>query len=140
MSNTKPACKQRKSSFLASLLLNKCPRCRKGELFSNKNPYRLGKVFDMHKKCPCCGQPTELEPGFWYGTGYVSYVLCVAISVFNLAWYWLFIGLSWKDNSIFYWLGINTFFLTVAMPVLIRLSRTLYLSFFVYYDEETEKL
>ncbi|WP_343703091.1 DUF983 domain-containing protein [Chitinophaga sp.] len=140
MSNTKPVYQGKKNSYLSTLLFNKCPRCRKGELFETKNPYRLGKVFNMHKKCPKCGQPTELEPGFWYGTGYVSYVLCVAFSTINLAWYWLFIGLSWRDNSIFYWLGINTFLLTVTMPVLIRLSRTLYLSFFVYYDEDTEKL
>ncbi len=28
-----------------------------------------------------CGQSFEIEPGFWYGTGFVSYALSVAVSV-----------------------------------------------------------
>ena len=51
----------------------KCPRCRRGPMFNNNNPWRLKKVFDMPKRCPECNQPYELEVGFWYGTGYVSY-------------------------------------------------------------------
>src|SRR5688572_5256701 len=131
-----PQSEMKKNGFWASMMLNKCPRCRKGELFRNRNPYKLKKVFDMYDHCPACGQATELEPGFWYGTGYVSYVLCVAFSVFNLAWYWLVFGISWRDDSILYWLAVNTVLLTIAMPVLIRLSRTLYLNFFVHYDED----
>ncbi|WP_245860626.1 hypothetical protein [Thermoflavifilum aggregans] len=88
----------------------------------------------MHEHCPVCGQKTELETGFWYGTGYVSYALSVALSAFNLAWYWIFFGISWKDNSILYWLLINAAIVLIAMPYLMRLSRVLYLSFFVHYD------
>ena len=33
----------------------------------------------MHDNCPECGQKFDLEQGFWYGTGYVSYALAVAI-------------------------------------------------------------
>jgi hypothetical protein len=90
----------------------------------------------MHSHCPVCTQETELEPGFWYGTGYVSYVMCVAFSVFNLAWYWLIFGISWRDNSVFHWLIINGALLVLAMPALMRWSRTLYLNFFVTYDPE----
>jgi uncharacterized protein (DUF983 family) len=130
----------KKTGLITSILLNKCPRCRKGKLFRNQNPYHLKRVFDMHERCPVCGQPTELEPGFWYGTGYVSYVLCVVLSVINLCWYWMFFGLSWKDESVYIWLIINGIILTIAMPALIRLSRTLYLNFFVYYDSDTKDL
>ena len=34
----------------------------------------------MNKECPVCGQPTEIEVGFYYGTSYVSYALTVALS------------------------------------------------------------
>ncbi len=125
-----------KGNYLTTVLFNKCPRCRKTGLFKTDNPYRLKRVFDMHAHCPACGQATELEPGFWYGTGYVSYVLCVMLSLVTLTAYWLIFGISWRDNSIFYWLAINGAILLLAMPVLIRLSRTLYLSFFVQYDPE----
>jgi hypothetical protein len=121
-------------SYLSSLLLNKCPRCRQGDLFRNKNPYALKKLFDMHDHCPVCGQKTELEIGFWYGTGYVSYAVAVGFSLFNLAWYWLIIGITWRDDSIFHWLIVNGILLALIMPGLIRWSRTLYLSFFVSYE------
>lgn len=127
-------------NFLIALLRNKCPRCRKGDLFKNKNPYHLKKVFDMHAHCPVCNQETELEIGFWYGTGYVSYVLSVVFSMVSLCLYWLLFGITWRDDSILYWLTVNTVLLALAMPALIRLSRTLYLSFFVQYDEDTKDL
>lgn len=128
-----------RSSYLATIFFNKCPRCRNAGLFKTRNPYRLKRVFDMHTHCPACGQPTELEPGFWYGTGYVSYVLCVIFSALTLAAYWLIFGISVTDNSVFLWLVLNGALLLVAMPALIRLSRTLYLSFFVQYDPDTGK-
>ena len=84
--------------------------------------------------CPQCGQKVELEIGFWYGTGYVSYMVSVLFSLFNLAWYWIFIGISWRDDSVFHWLIVNGILLGLIMPGLIRWSRTLYLSFFVRYE------
>lgn len=120
--------------MLPSILRCSCPRCRKGSMFLEKNPYKLRRIFDMPTYCTRCGQKFELEVGFWYGTGYVSYGLAVALSVFNLAWYWLIFGLSVQDNSIYYWLIANSIILVGLMPYLMRLSRVLYLYMFVRYD------
>lgn len=111
-------------------------------MFRTKNAFhwRLSKIFDMYEDCPVCGQHYELETGFWFGTGYVSYALGVALSVFNLIWYWFFFGLSFMDDSIFWWLGVNGVILIVTQPWLMRISRAVYLYFFVYYDEETADL
>jgi hypothetical protein len=82
-----------------------------------------------------------MEPGFWYGTGYVSYALSIALSVATFVAWWVFIGVSFIDNRVFWWLGLNAFMLIVLQPWLMRLSRTIYLYFFVHYDpnyEETE--
>jgi hypothetical protein len=125
-------------SFLSSLLLTKCPRCRRGDMFTYKNPFRLQHLFGMPEHCPVCRQKYELEPGFWFGTGYVSYGLAIAFSIFNLIWYWLIFGISVKDNSIYSWLVVNAVILLIAMPWLIRLSRAIYLYLFVHYDPETE--
>lgn len=122
--------------MLPSMLGFKCPRCRQGSMFVEKNPYKLRKIFNMPTYCARCGQKFELEIGFWYGTGYVSYALAVALSVFNLAWYWLLIGLSVQDNSVYYWLITNSFILVALMPYLMRLSRVLYLYMFVHYEAE----
>ena len=88
----------------------------------------------MHKDCPVCRQPTEIEVGFYYGTGYVSYALTVGLSVASFVIWYLLIGMSVDDNRFFYWLGINAVLLIVLQPYLMRLSRTIWLSFFVRYN------
>ena len=112
----------------------KCPRCRRGPMFTNNNPWRLRKVFDMPKRCPECKQPYELEVGFWYGTGYVSYALSVVLSISTLVAWYVLIGMSTKDNRFFWWLGTNIFLLIVLQPWIMRLSRVIYLYFFVKYN------
>lgn len=127
-----------KPNYLWSLLNMKCPRCRRGKLFNDYSAYNFKHTLDMREKCPVCGQPTELEVGFYYGTGYVSYALSVAIIV---AWWvaWLvLIGLSISDNRVFWCLGLCIAFLLALQPWLMRLSRIIYLWFFVHYDPDYE--
>jgi hypothetical protein len=123
-----------KPNFFWSILTMKCPHCRRGTMFNNGNPWRLKKVFDMPVHCAECGQQFELEPGFWYGTGYVSYALSVALSVASFVAWFVLIGMSTKDNRFFWWLGTNIFLLIFLQPWLMRLSRVIYLYFFVRYD------
>lgn len=92
----------------------------------------------MYKNCPVCGQPTEIEVGFYYGTSYVSYAITVGLSIISfIAWYVL-IGLSTEDNRLFYWLGINSILLIILQPWLMRISRSLWISWFVKYDPDWE--
>ena len=94
----------------------------------------------MNETCPVCGQRTEIEPGFYYGTGYVSYALSIAICVASFIAWWLIIGLSIHDSRLFWWLGFNALLLLGLQPWLMRLSRTLWLSWFVKYDPKQETL
>jgi hypothetical protein len=89
---------------------------------------------DMNPTCPVCGQHTELEVGFYYGTGYVSYALAVGISVMSLIAWWVIIGLSVNDNRFFYWIAFNAILLISLMVWLMRLSRSFWISWFVKYD------
>ena len=88
----------------------------------------------MPKRCPECGQPYELEVGFWYGTGYVSYALSVALSLTTFVAWYVLIGMSTKDDRFFWWLGSNIALLIILQPWLMRLSRVIYLYFFVRYN------
>lgn len=88
----------------------------------------------MNKACPVCGQPTEIEVGFYYGTSYVSYALTVALSVATLIAWYVIIGMSTNDNRFFYWLAFNAVFLLALQPWLMRFSRSLWISWFVKYD------
>lgn len=91
---------------------------------------------EMHKQCTVCGQPTEIEVGFYYGTGYVSYALTVAISVATLVAWLVLIGMSFNDNRFLWWLISNGILLIALQPWLMRLSRSLWISWFVKYDPE----
>ncbi|HEV7782930.1 MAG TPA: DUF983 domain-containing protein [Chitinophagaceae bacterium] len=88
----------------------------------------------MNKNCLVCGQASEIEVGFYYGTSYVSYALTVAISVATLAAWYVIIGLSTDDNRFFFWLGANAVFLFLLQPWLMRVSRSFWISWFVKYD------
>ena len=129
-----------KPSYIFSVLNNRCPRCRRGDIFQSKNAYALkgNRYMKMHEHCPICGQVTDLEVGFYYGTGYVSYFLTVFLSMISFALWWILIGVSINDNRVFWWLGINTVVLILMQPLLMRFSRTLWLSWFVKYDENWE--
>ncbi len=93
----------------------------------------------MNEHCPVCGQVTDIEVGFYYGTGFVSYGLTIILSGITFLLWWLLIGISINDNRVFYWLGFNTFLLIILQPPLMRFSRTLWLSMFVMYDKNWEK-
>ena len=124
-------------NFLWSLLTMKCPRCRRGDMFVHKNPFKkisLDYMLEMHDHCPECGQRYELETGFWYGTGYVSYGLTVAVSVFTFLLWWVIIGFSVDDDRLMYWLFFNGALVLIAQPWLMRISRVLYLYIFVKYN------
>ncbi len=92
----------------------------------------------MHERCPVCGQPTEIEVGFYYGTGYVSYALSIALLVATFVAWKVIIGVTFSidDNRIFYWMGFSFALLFALQPVLMRMSRTLWLSWFVKYDPD----
>ena len=126
----------KKPLYLTSVLQNKCPRCRQGHIFKTQNAYDLKHNTEMHAHCPVCDQPTEIEVGFYYGTGYVSYALTVAISVAVFVAYWVLVGISINDNSLFYYLGVNALVLVLSMPYIMRLSRSIWLSFFVKFDPD----
>ncbi len=127
--------------YFQSLFTMKCPRCRRGDMFKNSNSYKklsISYMLDMPDHCPECGQKFDMEPGFWYGTGFLSYGLAVLLSVITFILWVLLIGVSVKegDYRIFWWLGVNAAILLVIQPWLMRISRVLYIRFFVGYDKD----
>ncbi|MET6998001.1 DUF983 domain-containing protein [Chitinophaga defluvii] len=128
-----------KPNLLGSVLQNKCPRCRRGQLFTDKNPYHLKKCLEMNEHCPVCGQVTEVEAGFYFGTGYVSYALSIATCVASFIAWVVFVGISIYDNRLFWWLGFNAGLLLLLQPIFMRLARSIWIYFFVPYDPNWQK-
>jgi uncharacterized protein (DUF983 family) len=128
-----------KPNIFLSLLQNKCPRCRRGRLYKYSNPYDLKKFMKMNERCPVCGQHLDMEPGFYYGTNLVSYAIAVLITAVTFILWWIFIGFSLSDSRFFIWMACACILLILLQPPLMRLSRTIWLAFFVPYSSSWDK-
>ena len=65
--------------------------------------------------------------------GGINYALTVIILFGNLAWYWPIFGLSYMDNSVYYFLTTTIAVVILLQPWLMRLSRMIYLYLYVPY-------
>lgn len=120
---------------LYSTALNKCPRCHKGDVFIEKNPYKLTTIFKINERCPHCDLKFEKEPSFFYGAMYASYALTAG---WFIVWYVLYATvLSGMDTMTFALL--LAFSILVLSPLTLRLSRLLWLNFFFKYDSNFSK-
>lgn len=100
-------------------------------MFIEKNPYKLQTLSQMHSNCPSCGLDLERETGFYYGAMYVSYAITVALSVsIAVAYYVLF------QFELVKYLIINFCFILLLFPLIYRISRAVWISFFVSFDEK----
>lgn len=125
-------------SLVSAIIRMKCPCCRNGNMFINPGIFPLNELLDMPVRCSVCGQKMELEPGFYYGTGYVSYGLTVGLLAIYAIVFGLTAGFSYKDNSVFWFLGTGIAGLILLQPWLMRMSRVLYLYMFVRYGQRRE--
>lgn len=117
-----------------SILTGNCPRCHQESMYEKSNPYTLSKIFSMNERCSHCGLKYKIEPSFFYGAMYVSYGVGIAFAVAAFVISFLFIGTSLLTTFIAI---VGT--LIVFMPVIIRLSRNIWINFFVKYDPTSVK-
>lgn len=119
---------------LKYILQERCPRCHKGKLFTHKI-YQLGHVVKMKERCPVCGQRTQLEPGFYFGTGYVSYALVVGFSIITFVTWSMITGYGFGDSQIFHWLIGDIIAMILLQPWFMRVSRMIWLTVFFHSDD-----
>lgn len=120
--------------LLYSTLSNTCPRCHKGKIFQNSNPYVFNAMFKMHKNCPNCQVSFQREPGFYYGAMYVSYALMAG-------WFivWFVVNTFWlKFDALVLALSITSGILVLS-PLIFRWARIIWLNFFVRYTPSVTK-
>lgn len=122
------------SPMLKGLLSSKCPRCRQGKLFTQKSVFPLKTCLRMEEHCSCCEQKIKVEQN--YGQG-MNFVFVFIIFMLTLCVYWPVFGLSYKDNSVFYYLGAATILSLVLQPWLMRFSRVLFLYLVIGYKPDT---
>ncbi|MFN3404496.1 MAG: DUF983 domain-containing protein [Cytophagaceae bacterium] len=118
-------------SVLTSILACKCPKCHQGDLFVYKNPYKISGITKMPENCHYCGQRTEPEVGFYFGSMYVSYGLCVGVSIFIFILTEFIIKLPPYSFMV-----VNTLALLLLWPMVFRYARVMYLYLFVRHDPD----
>ncbi len=119
------------ASLVGGIVKMKCPNCRKGDMFVNKSVFPLGKSLKLVDNCAVCGQKMVNETN--NGPG-INYALTVIIFFLNLAWYWPVFGLSYFDNSLYYYMAVSTAVVVLLQPWTMRYSRVLYLYMYVPYQ------
>jgi len=124
----------KKGSKLYSILTGTCPRCHQESMYIEKNPYHLSRIFKMHEKCSHCGLRYKIEPSFFFGAMYVSYGVGVALSIALFIIAFWFIGVSLINSFI-----LIVIMLTILMPYIARISRNIWINFFISYDKDWDK-
>ena len=121
----------KKGNKLYSILTGSCPRCHQESMYSDTNPYKFGKLFEMNERCSSCGLKYKMEPSFFFGAMYVSYAVGIAFAVAVFVIAYLVLNASLFDTFIAI---VAT--LVLFLPVIIRLSRNIWVNFFIKYDPE----
>lgn len=85
----------------------------------------------MHENCPHCGQKTELEPGFYYGSMYISYIFTGFFSLgFIMFFHWV---LDWGMGTSF---ALLIGFFAVVFVYVFRLARSMWIHLHVKFRPE----
>ena len=124
----------KKGSKVNSILTGSCPKCQNENMYVDSNPYHLGNVLKMHENCSHCGLIYQIEPSFFYGAMYVSYGVNVVLGVAAFVIAYVCIKLNLKESF-----AAIIGSLVVFYPLVLRVSRNIYINMFVSYDPTTKK-
>ncbi len=124
----------KKGNKLYGILSGSCPRCHTGSMYINKNAYLLSQALKMHERCSNCHTKYKIEPSFFYGAMYVSYAVGVAFAVAVFIITYVILGTSATISFIAIVVAI-----IVSFPIILRLSRNIWINMFMSYDKELGK-
>ncbi|MDN3665801.1 DUF983 domain-containing protein [Algibacter miyuki] len=124
----------KKGSKLYSIFTGSCPKCHGESMYKNSNPYALSETLSMHENCSCCNTKYKIEPSFFYGAMYVSYGVGIAFAV-----------AAYVISSLIFNASLNGIFISIIvtlvafMPVIMRVSRNIWINLFMSYDKKLVK-
>lgn len=124
-----------KGSKVYSIFTGKCPVCHNESMYKDSNPYHLSQTLKMHDRCSHCSTKYKIEPSFFYGAMYVSYPVGIAFATAAFVITNLIFGASLVSAFLSI---VGT--MVVFMPVIMRISRNIWINFFMKYDVTKDKL
>ena len=123
-----------KGTKIYSIFMGACPKCHQESMYQTKNPYVLRDVLKINDNCSHCKLQYRLEPSFFYGSMYVSYGVGIAFAVPAF----LISHLVFESSLITAFIAIVAT-MAVFGPIIMRLSRNIWINMFVAYDKNTAK-
>lgn len=124
----------KKGNKIYSIIKGYCPKCHEESMYKNTNPYVVKEVLKMNETCSNCHTKYKIEPSFFYGSMYVSYAVGIAFAVAAFIVSYVLIGTNLNIAFISI-VGTMIFF----MPIIMRLSRNIWINIFMKYDKAFAK-
>jgi len=120
----------KKGTKAYSILTGSCPKCHRESMYKDTNAYHLASIFEMHERCSHCNTKYKIEPSFFFGAMYVSYAVGIAFAMaaFVISY------LLFKTSLIVTFIAI-VLTLIAFLPVIIRVSRNIWINFFIHFDD-----
>ncbi|WP_461302698.1 DUF983 domain-containing protein [Aureisphaera sp.] len=120
-----------KGTKIYSIFTGKCPVCQNGKMYESANAYNFSRTLKMNERCSHCNTKFKIEPSFFYGAMYVSYGVGIvfAIAAFLISFFVLDLG---RFESFLVIVGT----LVVLLPIILRLSRNIWINFFFKFDRK----
>ncbi len=124
----------KKGNKLYSIFTGSCPKCNEESMYINKNAYNLTDTLKMHERCSNCKTKYKIEPSFFYGSMYISYPVGIifAFAAFIIS----YIFLSTSIHTAFISIIIT---MVVFLPIILRLSRNIWINLFMKFDKSLVK-
>lgn len=115
---------------LYSILFGACPKCHQESMYVEKNPYILSETLKINDACSHCNTKYRIEPSFFYGSMYVSYGVGIALALVAFVISYLIL-----NTSILVTFLAIMFTLIGFMPLIMRISRNIWINLFMNYDK-----
>lgn len=99
-------------------------------MYVERNPYKLKHTLKMREVCADCQTRYKIEPSFFFGAMYVSYPvgLIFAGTAFVTSYWGLGLGLIPSYLAI-------VLVMVLSLPIILRLSRNIWINFFMKYKK-----
>ncbi|OIQ23842.1 DUF983 domain-containing protein [Lacinutrix sp. MedPE-SW] len=119
-----------KGTKINSILTGSCPVCQNESMYSVQNPYKVTSTLTMEEQCSHCNTKYQIEPSFFFGAMYVSYPVGLIFGGFSLFLSYIVLELSLLTSYI-----ILILFMLLCLPIILRLSRNIWINIFMKYDK-----
>ncbi|AEH02336.1 DUF983 domain-containing protein [Lacinutrix sp. 5H-3-7-4] len=119
-----------KGTKINSIFTGSCPVCQNESMYSVQNPYKVTSTLTMEEQCSHCNTKYQIEPSFFFGAMYVSYPVGLIFGGFSLFLSYIVLELSLLTSYI-----ILVLFMLLCLPIILRLSRNIWINIFMKYDK-----